>query len=55
MKEVHVTNEQWVRTAKTDELAAFLCSLTYCCECPYRVSCTPDRVGYVTWLKAPHE
>lgn len=45
-----MTNTDKIRAMRDEELAEYLCGLTYCCECEHRDSCG-SKNGYLTWLQ----
>lgn len=47
-----MTNGNHIRSMNDEELAEFLCNMTYCCDCPHQEACN-DAVGdgYFNWLQ----
>ena len=51
-----ITNADRIRAMSDEELAEYLCGLTYCCECKYQDACNDcGGDGYLKWLKRPAE
>ncbi len=46
------TNADRIRAMSDNELAKYLCGLTYCCECEHRNNCDCND-GYLKWLQQP--
>ena len=49
-----ISNADRIRAMSDEELAEYLCGLTYCCECEHRGTCNGED-GYLKWLKQPAE
>lgn len=49
-----LSNADRLRAMSDEELAEYLCGLTYCCECEHRDTCNGED-GYLKWLKQPAE
>lgn len=49
-----MTNSDRIRAMSDEELAEYLCGLTYCCECEHRDTCNGED-GYLKWLRQPAE
>lgn len=49
-----ITNADRIRAMSDEELAEYLCGLTYCCECEHRDTCNGED-GYLKWLRQPAE
>lgn len=49
-----ITNADRIRDMSDEELAEYLCGLTYCCECEHRDTCNGED-GYLKWLRQPAE
>lgn len=47
-----MTNADRIRAMSDEELAEYLCGLTYCCECEHRDTCNGED-GYLKWLRQP--
>lgn len=45
-----MTNADRIRAMSDEELAEYLCGLTYCCECKHRNACNGED-GYLKWLR----
>ena len=48
------TNADRIRAMSDEEMAEYLCGLTYCCECEHRGTCNGGD-GYLKWLQQPAE
>ena len=48
------TNADRLRAMSDEEMAEYLCGLTYCCECEHRGTCNGGD-GYLKWLQQPAE
>lgn len=56
LEEVPVTNRDVLRNMTNEELAYFLCGMTYCQECPHSELCchansSAEKNGFLTWLE----
>ena len=51
---IPMTNSDRIRAMSDEELAEYLCGLTYCCECEHRDTCNGED-GYLKWLRQPVE
>lgn len=52
--EQKLSNADRIRAMSDEELAEYLCGLTYCCECEHRDTCNGED-GYLKWLRQPAE
>lgn len=50
--EKKLSNADRIRAMSDQELAEYLCGLTYCCECEHRNACNGED-GYLKWLQQP--
>lgn len=54
LPDVPSTKADRIRAMADNELAEYLCGLTYCCECKHRNNCDGNN-GYLKWLQQPAE
>lgn len=47
---ISMSNADRIRAMSDEELAEYLCGLTYCCECEHRDTCNGED-GYLKWLR----